>query len=47
MWLDLRVKVCAKQLYRAIFMNCQDMDSCWKSVVVKKLKNDLAVLKVP
>ena len=34
--LDLRVKALAKQLYRAIFINGQDMISCRKSVAVKK-----------
>ena len=47
LWLDLGVKAYANQLYRAIFTNRKDMVSCWKSVVVKKSKNDLAVSKVP
>ena len=36
----------AKQLCRATFINCQDMVSCcWKSVTVKKSKNDLCSVK--
>ena len=45
--LDLRVKALAKQLYRATFINCLYMVSCWKSVTVKKLKIDLAVSNIP
>ena len=45
--LNFRVKALAKQLYIAIFINCQDMVSCWKTLAVKKLKNDLAVSKAP
>ena len=43
--LDFRVKALAKQLYRAIFIKCQDMVSCWKAVAVKKPKIDLVVSK--
>ena len=45
--LDFRVKALAKQPYRAIFINCQDMVSCWKTVAVKKSKNDRAVSNFP
>ena len=44
--LDLRVEGLDKQLYRAMLINCQDIVSHWKSVVVKKLRNDVAVSKV-
>ena len=47
LWIGFKSKGSTKQLYRAIFINCQDMVSCWKSVAVKKLKKDLAVSKVP
>ena len=41
--LDLRVRALAKQLYRAMFINCLHMVSCWKSVAVKKLKRSCSV----
>ena len=46
LWIGFKSKGLAKQLYRAIFVNCQGTVCCWKSVAVKKSKN-IAVSKAP